>query len=117
MKYLLLLTGDGDVPAWDGLSEAEQAALMERFEQFQVECDARGVEILAGEALKTGESATTVRRSGGGARVVSEGPYAAAYEGLGGFFLVETPNLDLLLELSDILPPYDMELRPVDAME
>lgn len=116
MKYLLLLTGDGDVPAWDGLSEAEQAALMERFEQFQVECDARGVEILAGEALKTGESATTVRRSGG-ARVVSEGPYAAAYEGLGGFFLVETPNLDLLLELSDILPPYDMELRPVDAME
>lgn len=116
MKYMLLLTGDGDVPAWNGLSESEQAALMERFEQFQVECDARGVEILAGESLETGESATTIRRAGGG-RVVSEGPYAAAYEGLGGFFLLETPNLDLLLELSDILPPYDMELRPVDSME
>ncbi|MFC4224339.1 YciI family protein [Lysinibacter cavernae] len=115
MKYLLLLTGDGDVPAWDGLSEAEQAALIERFEQFENACATRGVEILAGEALETGESATTVRRSGG-ARVVSEGPYAAAYEGLGGFFLVETPNLDLLLELSDLLPPYDMELRPVDSM-
>lgn len=115
MKYLLLLTGDGDVPAWDGLSEPEQAALMERFDQFQSECTARGVEILAQEALKTGESATTVRRAGG-ARVVSEGPYAAAYEGLGGFYLVETPDLDLLLELSDHLPPYDMELRPVDPM-
>lgn len=116
MKYMLLLTGDGDVPAWDGLSEAEQAALMERFEQFESDCTARGVEILAGEALKTGDSATTVRRSGG-SRVVSEGPYAAAYEGLGGFFLLETPSLDLLLELSDILPPYDMELRPVDSMD
>ncbi|MFK1433912.1 YciI family protein [Pseudomonas aeruginosa] len=115
MKYMLLLTGDGDVPAWDGLNESEQAALMERFEQFQSECTARGVEILAGEALENGESATTVRRSGG-ARVISEGPYAAAYEGLGGFFLVETPSLDLLLELSDILPPYDMEFRPVDPM-
>lgn len=89
MKYLLLLTGDGDVPAWDGLSESDQAALFERFEQFQSECAARGVEILAEAALETGASATTVRRSGG-ARVVSEGPYAAAYEGLGGFYLVET---------------------------
>ncbi|MCW2288075.1 hypothetical protein EDF60_0997 [Leucobacter luti] len=115
MKYLLLLTGDGDVPAWDGLNEAEQAALLERFEQFQEECNARGVEILAGESLETGQSATTVRRAGG-ARVISEGPYAAAYEGLGGFFLLETPGLELLLELSDILPPYDMELRPVDPM-
>lgn len=116
MKYLLLLTGDGDVPAWNGLTESEQAALMERFEQFQNACAARGVEILSGEALKTGESATTVRRSGG-ERVIAEGPYAAAYEGLGGFFLVETPSLDLLLELSDLLPPYDMEMRPVDSME
>lgn len=115
MKYMLLLTGDGDVPAWDGLNEAEQAALMERFEQFESECAARGVEILAGEALQNGEAATTVRRSGG-TRVISEGPYAAAYEGLGGFFLVETPNLDLLLEVSDVLPPYDMEMRPVDSM-
>ncbi|WP_051197253.1 YciI family protein [Jonesia quinghaiensis] len=115
MKYMLLLTGDGDVPAWNGLDESEQAALMERFEQFQSECTARGVEILAGESLESGESATTVRRSGG-SRVISEGPYAAAYEGLGGFYLVETPNLDLLLELSDVLPPYDMEFRPVDLM-
>lgn len=116
MKYLLLLTGDGDVPAWDELNEMEQGALLERFEQFERECAERGVEVLAEAALKGAESATTVRRSNG-ARVVSEGPYSAAYEGLGGFFLVEAPSLDLLLELSDILPPYDMELRPVDQLE
>lgn len=115
MKYLLLLTGDGDVPAWDGLSESEQAALIQRFDEFQKECTAHGVEILAEAALQTGETATTVRRSGG-TRLVTEGPYAAAYEGLGGFFLIETPSLELLLQLSDALPPYDMELRPVDPM-
>lgn len=115
MKYLLMLTGDGDVPAWDQLSESEQAALFERFEQFQAECSAHGIELLAEAALESGAAATTIRRAGG-ARLVHEGPYAAAYEGLGGFFLVETPSLDALLRASDALPPYDMEFRPVDPL-
>lgn len=116
MKYLLLLTGDGDAPHWASMTEAEQAKLMERFSEFSAACGEReGVEILGGEALLGPDSATTIRRSGGN-RTVTEGPYAEAYEGLGGYYLVETPDLDTLLELSDILPPYDMELRPIDAM-
>ena len=117
MQYLLMLTGDGDVPAWSSLTADEQATLMVRFEEFGAACAAaEGVEILAGEALKPGDDATTIRRSGG-ERTVNEGAYDPAYEGLGGFYLIETPDIDTLIALSDVLPPYDMELRPVDTME
>lgn len=117
MKYLLMLTGDGDVPAWSTLTPEEQAVLMARFEEFGAACAATpGVEILSGEALQPGDTATTIRR-GSGSRVVTEGPYADIYEGLGGFYLMEVPDLDTLLTLSDVLPPYDMELRPIDTLE
>ena len=117
MQFLLLLTGDGDVPSWPTLTPEEQGALMTRFEAFSTACtDAAGVEILAGEALLPGSAATTIRRSGG-ERTVSAGPYADAYESLGGFYLIESPDVETLVELSDILPPYDMELRPIDTME
>ena len=117
MQYLLMLTGDGDVPAWTSLTEEEQGALIARFEEFDAACAAApGVELIPSGALQPGFTATTIRRSGG-TRVVTEGPYADIYEGLGGFYLIDVPDLDTLLALSDTLPPYDMELRPIDAME
>ncbi len=32
---------------------------------------------------------------------------------MGGFYLVEAPDLDVLLELLRILPAYDMQVSPV----
>lgn len=113
MKYVVLLAGDGDVPPWPELSEEEQGALMERFAEFDEVCAARdGVEILSGEALQDGSAATTLRTRGGELSV-TEGPFAEAFEGLGGFYLIETPSLDVLIEVLAALPPYDIELRPV----
>jgi hypothetical protein len=36
---------------------------------------------------------------------------------MGGFYLVEVPDLDVLVELLGILPPYDMQLTPVADVE
>ena len=41
MKYLVLLIGDGDMPAWDSQSPEEQAAAMQRFADFDAACEAR----------------------------------------------------------------------------
>lgn len=113
MKYLVMLIGDGDVPAWESLSPEEQGAAMQRFEDFDAACAAReGVEILSGQALGDGDSAT-VMRTRSGKVTLTEGPYAEALEGLGGFFLMEVPDLDVLVELLQILPPYDIQLSPV----
>ncbi|MBS2938252.1 hypothetical protein KDN32_10915 [Nocardioides sp. J2M5] len=112
MKYLVLLIGDGELPPWSEHTPEEQAAVMQQFEAFHAAVAEReGVEILAGEALAGPTHATTVRTRGG-TTTLTEGPYAEVIEGMGGFYLVETPDLDVLLELLQILPPYDMQLSP-----
>ena len=91
----------------------ESPELMAKFDAFGQACEARdGVQILAGEALAEGPDATTVAYRNG-KQVVTEGPYAEAIEGLGGFYLVEVPHLDVLLDLLHELPRYDIQLSPV----
>ena len=113
MKYLVLLIGDGDEKPWPDQTEDEQAAAMAKFGEFDAACRARdGVEILAGEALADG-AAMTVMRARAGKVTLTEGPYAEAVEGLGGFYLMDVPDLDVLVELLTELPPYDIQLSPV----
>lgn len=115
MKYVVLLMADGDVPAWESLSESERGELMERFGAFSQACrDRDGVEILAGEALDP--SAVTVMRTRGDEVQLTDGPYAEAVEQLGGFYLIEAPDLDVLTDLLRALPPYDLQISPVDPM-
>lgn len=113
MKYLVLLVGDGEEEPWSGMDAAAQATLMQKFGDFDAACKARdGVEILGGEALGGPEDAT-VMRTRSGAVTLTEGPYAEALEGLGGFYLVESPDLDTLVDLLQSLPRYDMQISPV----
>lgn len=113
MKYVILLVGDGDEVPWADQTPEEREATVGRFEAFDAACrDADGVQILAGEALAEGDAATTVRHRGG-ERTVTDGPFAEAVEGLGGFYLVEAPDLDVVLELIRSLPAYDVQISPV----
>lgn len=112
MKYLVLLIGDGELKAWSDHTDDEQAKVMGRFEGFDTACRERdGVEILAGEALAPSSHATTVRTRAG-RMTFTEGPYAEVIEAMGGFYLVEAPDLDVLLELLRVLPAYDMQVSP-----
>ncbi|NLG20222.1 MAG: hypothetical protein GX555_02165 [Actinomycetales bacterium] len=111
MKFVVLLMSEGEMPAWDQQTPEQQAAAMQRHDDFGAACAAReGVSILTGEAL---DGAPTVVRTRGGQRTVTEGPYAEAVEQLGGFYVVETPDLETLLELTEHLPPYDLQLSPI----
>lgn len=112
MKYLVLLIGDGELPKWSEHTPEQMEEVMERFGAFDAACAERaGVEILSGEALSGPDSVTTVRTRGGQV-ALTDGPYAEAVEGLGGFYLIEAPDLDVLLELLRVLPPYDMQVSP-----
>lgn len=112
MKYLVMLIGDGDEKPWGDMSPDERGELMQRFEDFDEACAAReGVHILCGEALDAPSSATVMRTREGKVSL-TEGPYAEALEGLGGFYLVEAPDLDTLVELLRALPRYDMQIIP-----
>lgn len=113
MKYFVLLAGDGDVGPWDKLSPEEQQATMEQFGSFDEACGQRpGVEILGGEALEDGSTATTLRTRSGEV-TITDGPFSEATEQIGGFYVVQAPDLDTITDLCRSLPPYDMEIRPV----
>ncbi|MBL0748235.1 YciI family protein [Nocardioides baculatus] len=112
MKYLVLLIGDGAEKPWSEQTEGEQGDAMAKFGEFDAACRAReGVELLAGEALSDSRDATVMRTTAG--RVaLTDGPYAEVIEGMGGFYLLEAPDLDVVVELLRILPPYDIQIHP-----
>lgn len=56
---------------------------------------------------------SSTMRTRGGERSVTAGPYAESVEQLGGFYLIETPDLETLLDLAQSLPPYDLQFSPV----
>jgi hypothetical protein len=113
VKYFVLLAGYGEMPQWDQLSPEEQEAGMAKHAAFDEACAARpGVEIVSAEALTDGSAASTLRTRGGVASV-TDGPFAEAAEQIGGFYVIDAPDLDIVVELCKVLPAYDIEIRPV----
>jgi hypothetical protein len=116
MKYFVLLAGEGEMAPWDQLTPEQQEAGMAKHHEFGEACAARpGVEIVGGEALGDGSTATTLRTREG-EMTVTDGPFAEVAEQIGGFYVIEAPDLDTLIDLCRILPPYDMDIRPVIDM-
>jgi hypothetical protein len=72
----------------------------------------------AGSALHPTHAATTVRVRDGSRRV-QDGPYAETKEQLGGYYIIETPNLDAALEWASKSPAAAsgaVEVRPLFTM-
>ncbi|MCP9930678.1 YciI family protein [Cyanobium sp. AMD-g] len=72
-----------------------------------------------GEALQPTHTATTVRLRHG-ERQVQDGPFPDSKEQLGGFFLIDVPDLDAALTWAARCPAAErcaVEVRPVLAME
>lgn len=71
--------------------------------------------IRGGEGLQAPELATVISQKNG-KRHVQDGPYADTKEQLGGFFIIDVPNLDVALEWAAKSPAFNsgkIEVRPV----
>ena len=116
MKYFVLLANEGELGPWEEMTAEEQGAAMAKHGEFDQACEARaGVEIVSAEALGDGSTATTLRTRGG-EMTITDGPFAEAAEQIGGYYLLDAPDLDTVIELCRILPPYDIDIRPVPDM-
>jgi hypothetical protein len=95
------------------------ASYMQRYSEFS---QIAGSAIVGGAALMNEDTATTVevRNGKGGAVVLHDGPYVEAKEMLGGFFLIDAPDLHAAIELAAQIPSaWDggrVEVRPTLAM-
>jgi len=116
MKYIGLLVGYNDPDySWASASEEEQAAEMSAHGAFSEAVERReDSALLGGEALTDGDSATVLRQVDG-ELTLTDGPFSEATEGIGGFYLLDAPNLDVAVELFAALKPYVIEIRPVDT--
>jgi len=111
-QYLLLVyTDETDVPAM-GTPErdAQHAAWFRVTEELR-----EAGHLVAGDALHPVASATTVRERDGG-RLVTDGPFAETREQLGGYYLIDVPDLDTAIDWAGRLPNVtygSVEVRPV----
>ena len=112
MQYALLIHEDEaayrdeDGRAWQAIIAAHEA--------FAAELVAQGL-LRGGAGLKTADTATTVRKSDGH-YALHDGPFAESKEQLGGFYLIEVPDLDAALAWARKLPLAGdgaIEVRPV----
>ena len=109
-KYVVLIyeRQSADWPA-DMPPEVAEAA-----EAADAEIAARGGRILAGIALESTATATSVR---GG--VVTDGPFIETKEGLAGLMVLEARDLDHAIELAKLTPVASggVEVRPLLDMQ
>ncbi len=112
MKYVLLLHGPAD---GDWTPEAMQAE-MDAYRAYDKATAEAGV-FVAGEALRGLDTATTVEVRPDGERIVTDGPFAETREVLGGFYVLDVPDLDAALDRAARCPGSHggsrIEVRPL----
>jgi hypothetical protein len=94
-KYMLLIPDD--YTQWMGVTEQERQAGYAQHEKFAARLAENGHTFVGGSELKDPSTAKTVRVADG-ETVITDGPYSEAVEQISGFYLVETDNLDDLLQ-------------------
>jgi hypothetical protein len=99
-EYVVLISGNEE--AWETASAEEKQAMFARHQEFSELLAERGHKVTAGAELTPAATASIVS----GARdavTVTEGPYAESAEQLGGFYLVQSDDLDDLLKVVGVL--------------
>ena len=114
MKYVLMYTSRPDLEAAVPAERQQEVnqAIYAWFGQNAAAVVDNGAELLGPE------TATTVRSGDGGAPVVVDGPFLEAKENIGGFSIIDVPDLDAAITLvktwpSLELPGVAIEIRPM----
>ena len=110
MKYMLLIYAADDAGPAENSPEAQE----EFGRWFQIS-EEMGPVTESGAALQPQGTATTVRVRDG-ETVLSDGPFAETKEILGGYYVIDVPDLDAAVEWAAKMPnaPYgSVEIRPV----
>jgi hypothetical protein len=112
MQYMLLIYNDPELQPTYGTPEFEQ--MMGGFFAANAKMKADGV-LRAGEGLKGIETATSLRVRGGKVETM-DGPFAETREHLGGYYVIDVPDLDAALRYAEMLPSAafgTVEVRPL----
>jgi hypothetical protein len=112
MQYLLMLFSDES--GWRRMSNADQERGVAAYRAYTEALKEAGV-LVGSNRLQNTNTATTVRLIDGKSQVL-DGPYVDSKEQLGGYYLIEAPDLDAALGWAARCPGAShgtIEVRPV----
>jgi len=115
MQYLLLLYSNEH--GWDSLTPEQQQQGAAAYKAYTEALQKSGA-LKGSNRLQPTSTATTVRNENGKAQVL-DGPYADSKEQLGGYYLIEAPDLDAAIAWANRCPGAShgtIEVRPVWEM-
>ena len=115
MQYLLLIYGNE--AAMQSATKAQTEQMIAAYGAYTEAMKTAGV-MVGANRLKPSGSASTVRVADGKTKVL-DGPYAETKEQLGGYYLIDVPDLDAALSWAARCPGagFDtIEVRPIWTM-
>jgi hypothetical protein len=119
MQYLILIYDEETAnPSPEPPDPAVWGEVLGQYNAYTEMLKSKGV-FIAGEALQPVTTATTLRTQDG-QTVMTDGPFAETKEGLGGFYLIEAPDLDAALKYGAQCPGVrygSIEVRPIVDLE
>jgi hypothetical protein len=109
VKYMLLIYPN--TSQWEDRTDDERAAITQEYIAV-----AQAPETVHSAELQPAETATTVKVENG-STLTTDGPFIETKEELGGYYLIDVPDLDAAIEVAVKLPAARMggsiEIRPV----
>jgi hypothetical protein len=114
MQYLLLIYME---QAEKPPAQQDEAVMAEWF-GYTEDLRKSGFHV-GGNSLEPAQTATTVRLENG-ERVLTDGPFAETREVLGGYYLIDVPDLDTALDWAARCPGAkygSMEVRPITVFD
>jgi hypothetical protein len=113
-KYLVLIYGNEQ--RWESMSPQEEQRIDNGHRAFN---EHNGSSVLFGAALESTATATSLRAgSGADQPSITDGPFLESKEVLGGFYLLEAPDLDAAIAMAKQFPEVaddhsGVEVRPL----
>ncbi len=113
-EYLVLIYEDEQ--AWEDVDPATFEQIMKEHQAFG---ESNAGVLRGGNALQPTQTATSIRKDSSGTFRVTDGAFAETKEALGGYYIIEVPDLDAALEVAKQVPaPFGgVEVRPVRTFD
>ena len=116
MQYLLTLYADES--GWTKMTPEQQQQGMAAYAAYTQALQAAGV-LKGSNRLRPASTATTLRTTNGKVQVL-DGPFIESKEQLGGYYMIEVPNLDAALSWAGKCPGVGhgvVEIRAIWSMD